>query len=75
MKYVIKDNLPKGIINPTGEFTRKNAVEYFINLINYLNTNGYEIKTYLRNEAKNPLRGTIKVLVDGFYYYVELFAL
>lgn len=71
-KYVIKNNLPDGTITPTGEFTRKNAVNHFIGLVNFLTQNGYEITTFLRNEREKPLRGTIKVEVDGFYYYVEL---
>lgn len=75
MKYVIKNNLPDGIIKPTGEFTRRSALSHFIGLINYLTTNGYQIKTFIRNEREKPLRGTIKVIVDGFYYYVELMPL
>lgn len=72
MKYVIKNNLPDGIIEPTGEFTRRNAVNHFICLVNFLTQNGYEIKTFLRNERNKPLRGTIRIEVDKFYYYIEL---
>lgn len=75
MKYVIKNNLPDGIIKPTGYFNRKSALNHFLGLINHLTTNGYEIKTYVRNERNNPLRGTIRVAVDGFYYYVEMYSL
>lgn len=72
--YIIKNNLPDGSITPTGVFKRRNAVQHFINLINYLTINDYKIKTFLRNERNKPLRGTIRVEVDGFYYYVELIA-
>lgn len=74
MKYIIKNNLPDGIIKPTGEFTRSNALRHFIGLVNYLNTHSYWITVFLRDDKNKPLRGTIKVDVDGFYYYVELIA-
>ena len=74
-KYIFKHNLPKGIINPVeGKFSRFNASHYFMGLVSHLNNNGYPTKHYLRNERNKPLRGTIKVEVDGFYYYVELIA-
>ena len=76
MKYVIKNNLPDGIINPIfGSFTRQNASLYFMGLVSHLTNNGYSINHYLRNEQNKPLRGTIRVEVDGFYYYIELIAL
>lgn len=71
-KYIFKNNLPKGILVQTGAFSRGNAVHYFMGLVSHLNNNGYPTKHYLRNERNKPLRGTIKVEVDGFYYYVEL---
>ena len=73
--YIFKNNLPKGILVQTGKFCRSNAVHYFMGLVSYLNNNGYPTNHYLRNERNKPLRGTIKVEVDGFYYYVELIAL
>ena len=76
MKYIIKNNLPDGIINPIfGSFTRRNASLYFMGLVSHLTNNGYSINHYLRNEQNKPLRGTIRVEVDGFYYYIELIAL
>lgn len=73
-KYVIKNNLPEGIINPTGVFPiRRNAAEHFMGLYNHLVCNGYGVKVFLRNEIDKPLRGQIRVEVDGFYYYIELF--
>ena len=72
-KYIIKNNLPDGIIKPTGEFTRRDAMKNFLGLVNYLNDNSYWFKVLLRDENGKPLRGQIKVEVDGFYYYVELY--
>lgn len=72
-KYVIKNNLPNGIIKPTGEFARQNALKHFLGLVNYLNDHNYWFKVYLRDEKGKQLRGQIKVEVDGFYYYVELY--
>lgn len=73
--YIFKNNLPKGILVQTGKFSRSNAVHYFMGLVSHLNNNGYPTKHYLRNERNKPLRGTIKVEVDSFFYYVELIAL
>lgn len=71
-RYIIKHNLPEGIIKPTGEFTAYAAVQHFMGLVSFFINNGYETTHYLRNEANKPLRGTIEVEVDKFYYYVEL---
>lgn len=73
-KYIFKHNLPDGILVKTNVFTRSAAVPYFMGLVSHLSNNGYPTKHYLRNERNKPLRGTIKVEVDGFYYYVELIA-
>lgn len=73
MAYIIKDNLPDGIINKTSGFTRRNALKHFLGLVNFLNDNSYWLKVYLRDEKEKPLRGQIKVEIDGFYYYVELY--
>ena len=75
MKYVIKNNLPDGIIKPTGEFTRRNALQHFLGLVNFFETNNYFVKVILRDERNKPLRGTIRVEVDNFYYYIELLPL
>lgn len=74
-RYVIKNNLPDGIIKPTGEFTAFAAIQHFMGLVSFFINNGYETTHYLRNEVNKPLRGTIEVSVDGFYYYVELISL
>ena len=74
MSYVIKDNLPDGIIKPTGRFSNRTVVAlYFSGLYNHLITNFYSATIFLRNESDKELRGTIKVEIDGFYYYIEVF--
>lgn len=73
-KYLIKDNLPEGIIKPYLTFARRSvALSRLLRVFTILNTKGYNVKLHLRDEKKKPLRGTIKVEIDGFYYYVELF--
>ena len=74
MSYIIKNNLPKGIIKETGRFRNRTVVaQYFSGLYNHLITNFYSATIFLRNESDKELRGTIKVEIDGFYYYIELF--
>lgn len=73
MAYVIKDNLPDCIIQPTGRFTRQNALRHFLGLVSHLSENGYWFKVCLRDEKEKPLRGTIQVEISGFYHYVELY--
>ena len=72
-KYSFRNNLPSGIINPVGNMNRKNAAQHFIGLVNHLSTNNYPTKVVLRNERNKPLRGTIQVEIDGFFYYIELY--
>jgi len=48
----------------------KIAASDFHSLSRQFEARGYNIKTIFRN---NPLRGTIQVEIDGFYYYVELY--
>lgn len=69
-KYVIKNNLPDGIITPTGIMSETDARRHFFGLVNYLTENGYPAKVTFRTR---PLRGTIQVEIGGFYYYVELY--
>lgn len=75
MKYIIKNNLPDGIIQPTGEFTALAAVHHFMGLVSFFMNNGYPTSHSLRNDGIKPIRGTIEVCVDGFYHYVELLPL
>jgi hypothetical protein len=72
--YFIKNNLPEGIIKPTGKFTADNAIHHFMGLVSFFMNNGYYTSHSLRNDGIKPIRGTIEVCVDGFYYYVELIA-
>ena len=69
-KYIIKNNLPDGIISPVGAMGEFDAERHFLGLANHLTTNGYSIKVAFRNK---PLRGRIQAEIDGFYYYVELY--
>lgn len=75
MKYIIKNNLPDGIIQPTGEFTASAAVHHFMGLVSFFMNNGYPTSHSLRTDGIKPIRGTIEVCVDGFYHYVELLPL
>ncbi len=72
--YIIKNNLPEGIIKPTCEFSADDAIKHFMGLVSFFMNNGYYTSHSLRNDGIKPLRGTIEVCVDGFYYYVELIA-
>ena len=72
-QYFIKNNLPDGIITPTGKFTRTNAFQHFVGLIHFLGNNGFLFKVFLRDEEGKDLRGQIKAEVDGFFYYIELY--
>lgn len=70
MKYVIKNNLPNDSGSKQDEFTSaKNARRAFFRLSTELGDRWY-IKVSYREK---PLRGTIRVEIDGFYYYVELY--
>lgn len=70
MAYVIKNNLP-GVKDRTPEVWKKesSARSKFMALAAILSEK-YHTKVTFRNR---PLRGTIKVEIDSFYYYVELF--
>ena len=76
MKYIIKHNLPEGFFYDRiiDNFqTRECAADFFVQIYKTLVANGYGVKVFLRNEIDKPLRGQIRVEVDGFYYYIELF--
>ena len=74
-KYIIKNNLPYGIITETGLMNKKDAARHFLGLVYHLNVNDYQTKVTFRNKSGVDLRGTIQVDIDGFYYYVELYKL
>ena len=72
--YVIKNNLP----TETDGFkvdrwkSREEDVAAFLEDYKILSEK-YETEMHLRNENFSDARGTIQVLVDGFFHYVELF--
>lgn len=74
MAYVIKNNLP----TETDGFkvdrwkSREEAVAAFWEDYKILSEK-YETEMHLRNENFSDARGTIQVLVDGFYHYIELY--
>ena len=72
-KYIIKNNLPKKIVAEAKQMNRREAARFFLGIVNHFNTNDYKVKVVFRNEKDAPLRGTIQVEIDGFYYYVELY--
>ena len=44
----------------------------FLRLADHL-ADWHDTKVIFRNTNGKPLRGTIQVEIDGFYYYVELY--
>ena len=70
-KYIVKNNIPtKYIDHHATEFETPNQAKCFFNYLSKLCSDEYPTKIVFRN---NPLRGTIQVEIDGFYYYVELY--
>lgn len=72
MYYAIKNNLPKAIQHLTEYETRDDAVRAFWGTYSRLKKR-FPTSITLRNEIGSSARGTIKVEIDGFYYYVELY--
>jgi hypothetical protein len=72
--YVIKSNLPTEENGCRVErwLSRGMAVNSFLEHYKKLSQN-YETEMHLRNEDFSDARGTIQVLVDGFFHYIELF--
>lgn len=69
-KYIIKNNLPtESDHTPSVWNTAKEAREDFMDIARLLSEK-YNTKITFR---RKPLRGTIQVEIDGFYYYVELY--
>lgn len=71
-KYIIKDNLPVGKNHLETWKKEQSAKSAFLAMAGQL-AERYSVKTYFRNMPGKDLRGTIRVEIDGFYYYVELF--
>ena len=69
-KYIIKNNLPtESDHTPDVWESAKEARKNFVDIVEILSAK-YPTKVVFRN---NPLRGTIQVEIDGFFYYVELY--
>lgn len=73
VKYHLKCNVPKfeqhrGYSDDLQG--RQMAESDFFALQSQFEASGYKVSTRYRNE---PLRGSIEVEVDGFYYHVELY--
>ena len=68
-KYIIKSNVPSGKITKAEHDNAKEAKRHFLDIVSLL-SKAYPTKVFLRTK---PLRGTIQVEIDGFYYYVELY--
>jgi len=69
-KYIIKNNLPTESCHEPSVWNTAKAAQEDFNDIAILLTRKYPTKIVFRNK---PLRGTIQVEIDGFYYYVELY--
>lgn len=69
-KYIIKNNLPTESDHTPDEWnSARDARKVFVGLVEQLSAK-YPTKVAFRTK---PLRGTIQVEIDGFYYYVELY--
>lgn len=73
MEYVIKMNLPKMEVSGYRLKTRMRAINCFMRIYNKLLEQEGFVTIFIRNKRGEALRGTIKVEIDGFYYYVELY--
>lgn len=71
--YHLKCNAPKFEQHRAYPYNKKGqelAISDFQSLQRQFEDKWYLFKVFFRN---NPLRGTIQVEIDGFYYYVELY--
>ena len=72
MGYIIKNNLPADLFQQEELKTRDDALREFHSLCKTLYTK-YQTTIFLRDEEEKDLRGSIRVDIDGFFYYVELY--
>ena len=72
--YVIKSNLPTEANGcKVDRFkTRPEAITAFLDSYKHL-SDMYTTEMHLRDDEFSEARGTIQVLVDGFFHYVELY--
>lgn len=69
-KYIIKHNLPVNYQEPIKEYnSHRDARRAFLSMSMVLADRWYINVLY----REKPLRRTIRVEIDGFYYYVELY--
>lgn len=76
MKYIVKHNIPN-FPHKEMKFPEKNkedALFLFRFLENKAIKARYPVKSFIRESGNKPLRATLKVEVDNFTYYAELFA-
>lgn len=75
--YVVKTNLPMIPAEyKTQKTTRKrDAMKAFTSYRRMCDNKDYPYKLFIRDPKtrRKPVRGTLQVEVNGFYYYVELF--
>ena len=70
MKYIIKHNMPVKYMEEYVEYPTHRAARMAFLATAIVMADKYYIKVTYREK---PLRGTIQVQIDGFYYYVELY--
>ena len=76
MKYIVKHNIPYFPHKETkfAEKNKEDALFLFRHLEKKAIKAGYPVKSFVRESENKPLRATLKVEVDNFTYYAELFA-
>lgn len=73
MAYTIKHNLPNGYMQHEQTFgNKRDAKRDFMNTFEVFSSL-HDCKLFIRDEAGKPLRGSIRIDIGGFYYYVELY--
>ena len=77
MKYIVKHNIPnldyKNEVN-FPESHKDDALFRFHQIERKCLKSGYSVKSFVRESDFKPLRATLKVEVDSFTYYAELYA-
>lgn len=71
MEYEIKCNAPRFECHRKYDDGRETfAKSDFFSLQSQFEARGYHVSTFFRSQ---PMRGSMEVEIDGFYYYAELF--
>lgn len=72
-RYVIKNNLPLRYMQPRQYFaTKEEAKKSFLFTYEVLSSM-HTCKMFIRDERQKPLRGSMQIEIDGFFYYIELY--